>query len=350
MRVLSATDAFTPALERTKAMFSPFSLRLGLKLGLIALLAEMGSQFIMPPFGNGIPHSRARDSGISAIAGGITHQTVIAFAVIGVLIFLIGFLLFYFGSRMQFVLMDLVAYRTAWVGPSWRKHGYQTWPWIGVKIAGFILIFVVIGAVVALPFLHFLRSMSSNGGQPPNAAFFGNFLLFFTVIAGVVLVAMFCIWALRDFVLPFMVFEGATARAALSDAFKLVRREPGDVMLYFLMKFVLTIAAGIAAELCIFAAALVAAIPLALIGGALWFFLHNAGSFSTAFLYVSLGLLALIFLACMFVAIICIGGATLVFYQAYALYFLGGRIPALGNLLEPPPPPILEVAPPFSPA
>ncbi|WP_433966182.1 hypothetical protein [Tunturiibacter gelidiferens] len=49
-------------------------------------------------------------------------------------------------------------------------------------------------------------------------------------------------------------------------------------------------------------------------------------------------------------SVICIVGAILVFYQPYALYFLGGRISAVGDLLEPPPPPFPEAAPqPFSP-
>jgi hypothetical protein len=67
--------------------------------------------------------------------------------------------------------------------------------------------------------------------------------------------------------------------------------------------------------------------------------------------YVSLPLLSLAFFVFMFTAIVCTIGAVLIFYQAYALYFLGGPIPAIGDLLEPPPPPMMEVTPPpFVPA
>jgi len=332
-------------------MYSPFSLRAGLKLGLVALLAEMGTQFTVPPFGGVSSHSHPRDSGIGVVAGGISQPSTVIFVVLGILLFLVLLgLFYYFGSRMQFVLMDLVAYRTTLVGPSWRKHGPQTWPWIGLKIVSFLLIFVVLGAVLALPVLHFVHSISANGSQP-SGPFFGRFLLLFAALGVAALIITLFVWALRDLVLPFMVFEGATARAALSSASRLFRQEPGDVLLFFLMKLVLTIATGIAAELCILAVTFVAAIPLALIGGILWVLLHNAGPFGTACLYASLGILALIFLACLLVAGLCIVGAVLVFYQAYTLYFLGGRIPALGNLLEPPPPAVMEVAPPpFSPA
>ena len=44
MRRLSATEAFTPAFEHTKSMLRPLSVRLWVKLGLVAFLAEMGGQ------------------------------------------------------------------------------------------------------------------------------------------------------------------------------------------------------------------------------------------------------------------------------------------------------------------
>ena len=141
---------------------------------------------------------------------------------------------------MQFVLMDLLAYRTTIVGPSWRRHGPKTWPWIGLKVATFLLALLVIGAVSAWPLLHLIRSMPAKTGQPPAAIFFGNFLLLFAMIAGMVVVLMLCLWFLRDLVLPFLVFEDATVREGVSSAVELIRREPGSVLLYFLMKLVLT--------------------------------------------------------------------------------------------------------------
>lgn len=334
MRILSAVESVSPAIEHAKAMFLPFSLPRVLKLGLVALLAELSAQFIFPP-GSTRPHSNGQPS------FSVTPHLAIILAVIGILFFLVGLCFVYFGSRMQFVLMDLVAYRTTFVSPSWRRHAPQTWPWIGLKIVSILLILAIIGIVAVWPIVHFV-----GGGAVQSTGFSGNFyLLLFVTIAGAVLIIMLCIWFLRDFVLPFLVFEGATIRVALRRAFDLVRNEPADALLYFLLKFVLFIGTAIAAELCIAAAALVAAIPLGLIGGALWFLLRNVGEIGTLLLSIGLGLLCVIFAACVLLAAICTAGAVLVFYQAYALYFLGGRIPALGNLLEPPPPPLMEVTP-----
>jgi hypothetical protein len=347
MRILSAAEAITPAIDHAKSVFRPFSLRTFVKLGLVALLAEMSVQFIFPPTGNFASRSNSRSG---AVSWSINQHAVIALAVVAVLFLLIGICLLYFGSRMQFVLMDLVAYRTTVVGPSWRRHGPKTWPWIGLKVATFLLAFLVIGAVAAWPLMHLIRSMPAKTGQPPNVAFFGNFLFLFAMIAGMVVVLMLCLWFLRDLVLPFLVFENATIREGVSRAVELIRCEPGSVFLYFLMKFVLTLVAAIAAELCIVAAAIMVAIPVGLIGGGLWILLRHAGPFGTVFLYTSFGLLGMIFFACLMLAIVCIVGAILIFYQAYALYFVGGRVSALGDLLEPPPPPFPEAAPPqFSP-
>jgi hypothetical protein len=341
MRILSAAEAITPAIDRTKTMFVPFSLRSVVKLGVVALLAEMSTQFIFPPVGNLGRHS---NFAIGAALWSINQHAVVALVVIGIVFFLIGLCLLYFGSRMQFVLMDLVAYRTTVVGPSWRRHGSRTWPWIGLKIVTFLFALLIVGAVAAWPLLHLIRSLPGKTGQPPDAAFFGNFLLLFAMIAGMVIVLMLCLWFLRDLVLPFLVFDGATLRQGVTGAVELIRREPGSVLLYFLMKFVLTMVAGIAAELCIVAAVLIAGIPVSLIGGGLWILFRHAGPLGTVFLYTSFGLLGLIFFSCLMIAIVCIVGVVLVFYQAYALYFLGGRISPLGDLLEPPPPPFPEAA------
>jgi hypothetical protein len=347
MRPLSATDAFTPALERTKAMLQPFSLKLWLKLGLVALIAEMGMQLFVPPAG-GSSHSSS--SGIGAAAGGVTPLLVTVLIVAAIVCAVLCLVFLYFGSRMQLVLMEMVATRSTLVGPSWRKAGPKTWPWIGLKLICFLIAIAVVGAIIALPLIYFIRSMPANNMAQPTAAFWGNFFFIFITVFLAVFVIVILLWTLRDFVLSFMVFEDARVRVAITRTRELMRRETGDVLFYFLMKFVFTLTAGLAAELCILAALFVIAIPTGLIGGGFWFALHNSGEFGTLLMYISLGLLGVIALAAFFVAIICIVGAVLIFYQAYALYFLGGRIPRLGDLLEAPPPPFLEGASVLSPS
>jgi hypothetical protein len=335
MRALSATEAITPAIDHVKALLTPFSLKLWLKLGLVAFLAEMSAQVAFPPIGN----AHAPAGSAPSIAGGIT---LIVLVVIGVIGFLIGLALFYLGSRMQLVLMDLVATRTTLVAPAWHRTASRTWRWIGLKIVFFLAIFTILGVILAVPMIYLFRSLPASNAQPPTPASFGIFTLIFVVAFFAIVVILFAIWILRDLVLPFILFEDAPVGVALRSAGSIFSREPGSVLFYLFMKFVLCVAGGIAGELCIMLAVLVIGIPTGGVGVILWFLLHQSGPLGTAIMFVSFALLGIGFLVVFLCAILCIGGPVLIFYQAYALYFMGGRVPHLGNLLEPPPPPMPE--------
>lgn len=343
MTPLSATEAISPAIEHTKALLQPFSLRLWLKLGLVALLAEAGAQFIFPPVGNPAP---AHSTGIGTVAGGITSMMVAVFVVIAVVGILIGLALIYLSSRMQLVLMDLVATRTTLVAPVWQRTASRTWRWIGFKVAAFFAIVIVAGAILVAPLMYFMRSMPRSNAQPPAPAFLGSFVLVFLIVFAVFFVIVLAIWSMRDFVLPFLLFEDATVGDALRSASTLIRNEPGSFLFYLFMKFVVTIVAGIVAEFCIVICMLILGIPLGGVAAALWFLLHQSGPFGAAVMYITFGLLGLVFLVVFLGAIICILCAVLTFYQAYALYFLGGRITVIGNLLQPPSPEPPPIAPP----
>jgi hypothetical protein len=352
---LNATEAISPAIEHTKALLQPFSLKLWLKLGLVALLAEAGAQFLVPPVGS--PHTPvgSSSSGIGSVSGGVgftTPQLVALFVAIGVVAFLVGLALFYLSSRMQLVLMDIVATRTTLVAPVWHRTASRTWRWIGFKAVAFLAIAVVFGVILVVPLIYFLRSVPRTNGQAPTAALLGSFVLIFIAVFFVFLVIVLAIWSMRDFVLPFVLFEDATVGDALRSASSLVRSEPGSVLFYLFMKFVLSLVAGIAAEICILIAVLIIGLPAGAIGALLWFVLHQSGPFGTAVMYISFGLLGLVFLTLFLGALICICCAILIFYQAYALYFLGGRIPVIGNLLRPqppqPPPPGFPLTPALS--
>jgi hypothetical protein len=333
MTPLTATEAISPAIEHTKALLQPFSLRSWLKLGLVALLAEAGAQFIFPPVGNPTP---AHSSGIGAVSGGITSMMVGVFVAIAVVGILVGLAIVYFSSRMQLVLMDIVATRTTLVAPAWHRTASRTWRWIGFKVAAFFSIMVVACVVLVVPFIYLVRSMPRGHGQPPAPAFLGSFVLIFLLFFVVIVIMMLAIWSMRDFVLPFLLFEDATVGDALRNASTLIRREPGSFLFYLFMKLVVSIAAGILAEICIAISMLILCVPLGGVAAAFWFLLHQSGPLGTAIMYISFGLLGLVFLAVFLGAIICISCAVLTFYQAYALYFLGGRIPVIGNLLQPP--------------
>jgi hypothetical protein len=342
MRPLSATEAITPAIERAKSVLRPFSLGLWLKLGLVALLAELSSQLPFPPLGGAgrnVPHNSTTTitPEFGALAGVITLGVIV---VMGVIFFIIGLLLLYFGSRMQLVLMDLVATRTTLVSPAWQRTATRTWRWIGLKVLTFIMAGLVIGLLIGVPaVLLFARSVP-RGTLPvnPGSPAFGIFALFFVMILVAVFFFMAALWFIRDFVLPFILFDDARIGEAFGSAMEILRDEPGPVVFYLFLKLVLMILLAIAGEIAVALCAFVAAIPLGIIGAVAYFALHNAGPGGKAIMVITFGLLGLIFVGVLFVLGLCLAAALFIFYQGYALYFLGGRYPRLGAILEPTPP------------
>jgi hypothetical protein len=268
MRPLSASECITPAIERTKSLlFRPFEWRHFLKLTAVAFFAEVGagtSSFV----------SNRQPGKIPGVTPAI-HGLILA-VLFGLLLFtlVLSLVMFYVGSRLQLVLLEVVATRQTTIAPIWRRYSRLTWRWIGLQLLFFLLCGLILLAALAPVVISMFRHMPS-GGQPPSAALFSHIVLFIGAIF-----------------LCFLVVGSAYL--------------------------------------------LVSLIPFAIIGGVLWLALHHAGTVGTAALIASAivgGLVLLVWMAC-----VCIGliGVVFVFTQSYALYFLGGRYPILGNILEPP--------------
>jgi hypothetical protein len=341
MRTLSASEAINPAIERTKSLlFRPFQWRPFLKLTAIAFFAEIGS--------GGLGSGSNMNSGKIPGASPAVHGLILA-ALFGFLLFalILGLIMLYVGSRLQLVLLEAVATRQTIIAPIWRRYSRLTWRWIGLKLLFFLLCTIVLLVALAPVMISMFRNMPS-GGQPPTAAFFSHIILFIAAIFLVILVVGSAYLLLRDFALPFLALEDLSISETLSRLRSIVGAAPGEVALYLLLRFVLGLVAAIGAEILIALILLVSLIPFALIGGVLWLVLHHAGTVGTAALVAAAivgGLVLLVWMAC-----VCIGliGTMFVFTQSYALYFLGGRYPLLGNILEPhqfvyptPPPPPL---------
>jgi len=348
MRTLSAADCINPALERARAILLPFNWRLWIKLGFVTLLAEAGSQISFPPLGGG--HSSGAASQ-SLAATAISPLTAVIFFIVGLIFFAVFLVLFYLGSRMQMVFMEIAATRQTLVAPLWQRHGPHTWRWVGIKLLVIFAFLLGAGILFAAPAIYLFRNLPLGHALTPTPASLGSIVLLFLCIAVFVVILIALLSLLRDLVLPFIVFQDATFGDALNNAIAILRREPGNVFLYLALKIGLVLVAGLAVDVALFLAVIAGVIPLGAIAAIVWFSLHRAGSFALILAYVALGLLAAIFLAWIFLTMICAFGATQLFLQAFALYFLGGRYPLLGNILEPPigfsaPPPPHPYTPP----
>src|SRR5438045_2784915 len=126
MRPLSASEAIAPAIRRTQeGLFATFKLGRSWKLAIIANLSALGAFFIPTPFFSFLakasqPHPRAAALFFSLGFGTISS--------------IVMFVLFFIGARMEFVLFDIVLVNEKFVAPSWRRHSFNSWRWIGFKL------------------------------------------------------------------------------------------------------------------------------------------------------------------------------------------------------------------------
>jgi hypothetical protein len=359
MRPLSAIDAIGPAWSHTRRLLlDKRDWRLMLKIGAVAIFAGIGgiSGGSFPNMGNfgnmnhtgSTPHWPAS---AAAIIAAIAAIAVVLFAVF----FVIFLIMLYIGSRLQFVLFEVVLRSDTTIAPIWRRYGAATWRWIGLRLIFMIAAFLCVAPVLIPAIVQFVHMLHQAGNQPPNigvliATFFGLFAMAFLValIFGIIKILM------HDFGLPSMAMESTSISETIARVWRLVRAEPGQAALFILMRFILGLAGAWGANLVVLIAAFVALIPLGIVALLDYLLLHSAGHAGFAAMVVIWVILGLVWIAFLFIATFIVLGYLITFIQAYALYFLGGRYPLLGQYLAPfwpathnavPPPPAFQPPP-----
>jgi hypothetical protein len=338
MRPLSAIDAIGPAFGRARDVLArPFQLRTFLKIAAVAFFAEMGG-------GLNLNFGRGNSNGIHQLPPGFLAFHVALLVMIAFVSLVIGLILFYIGSRLQLVLLELVATRYTLISPLWRKYSSRTWRWIGLK-----LLFLLCVLIVLLPFaimgvvyfMHHFHGIDSLDGLNPFAGMQFVHILLFAAAAFLVLLVICVIYMLvHDFALPFLALEDLGISHSLERLRILLVDEPGQVVLYVILRFVLGIVFSIATYIAIAIVMLLSLIPPGIIGVILWLSLHKAGTVGIVLLVACAIVGGLAYLCWALCVVFSFMGSLLTFFQAYALYFLGGRYPLLGDLLDrstPPP-------------
>ena len=330
MRRLSAVDAIGPAWDHTQSLLlAPRSWRLALKIGAVACFAQMGgcnSNFNFPKNGmNGHSH--------------LGQAYVAALFLIGIFALAVGLALFYIGSRLQFVLFEIVVTRHTRVSPIWARYGAATWRWIGLKVLFFVAVLICSLPLLVPAIFYFVRTLG-HAKLAGNAGFSSYFAAFsFLLVAAIVwiLLVTCCYSLIADFGLPSMALEGTPLRETVRRVFALIRTETGAVALYLIMRLLLALAGVIGCYLALLLIALILAIPLGGIGFGTWMVWQHAQGAAYILMIAGWFVLGTIFAVLLLMAAITLFGAVLTFIQAYGIYFLGGRYPLLGNLLEPGP-------------
>jgi hypothetical protein len=331
MRQLSAIDAIGPAWTHTSSLLiAPRNWRLVLKIAAIAFFAQMGG--CNPSVHSPGPHMHDIPSGVVA--------AIAAFAfLIGIVSLVVAFAFFYLSSRLQFTLFEVVLRRDTTVAPIWDRYGRATWYWMLLKfLYGLVALACLVPFLIPLIVAIIHAVHAGGGGNNIPVALIGTIVAFIGTIVLVLIVIGIGSILLRDFGLPSMALEGTPLGVTVKRVFSLLRAEPGQVLLYLLMRVVLAFAGALAGEILLGLGLIIALIPFGAAGLGLWFGFHHAGIGGHIVMiggWVVLGLALLLLLA---LAAIMVLGSLYTFLQAYALYFLGGRYPLLGNYLEPAPP------------
>ena len=340
MRVLSAPQAISPAVEWTKSLlFRPFRWGTFIKLCAVAIFTEGASgsfNFNFPGHGHATPTAIQPSSlGFLLSPRWIAIMVTVAIAIVAVSI-----AIFYLMVRLRFALFECLIRQTRLIAPGWHKYRSQAFRFFILTIV-VSLVFLLAVVLMLLPFIlgiWRIAQESRSGGEFPAAEFLGLFLLFLPVLLLIVLAAISVNIVLRDFMLPHIALEDASAGQAWAAVRTRIFSEKGAFLLYA----VLHVFVPFAVMLAIF---IVLAIPCLLVFGVLGgglFALHTyldqtsmfnmiVGSFFEVILGLAISALALLL-------VISFWGPVCIALRYFALLFYGGRFQALGDILSPPPP------------
>ena len=336
MNVFSASQAISPAIDRTKRyLFHPFEWSTYLKLAAVACITEGFSS----NFNFSSNHRFSTTS--SAFTPLNLSGEVIALIVIGILIcIVIGIFIFYLITRLRFAFFHCLAHQTKEIRRAWWLYRAQAMRFFKANlVVG--LIFLCVLVLVVLPFVvsfYRLYRSSQSGGPFDVAGFLLLLLPFVGIILCLCLVAYVVDTVLRDFILPHMAPENLSFRQSWAAVKPRIAAEKGSFAFYLFLRLVLPILAFLALFI-------VLAIPLLIIFGILVLIgvglntLQESATGVAAFVCVFFETLVGLFgVAFGLLVAVSLGGPIATWIRNFALLFYGGRYQALGDILSPPPP------------
>ena len=341
---VSAVDCVQPAIQHARdQLFRPFRFGQWWRLSLVGMLAAevhtSGCNF------NGMIPSRSHplegSESLHIPPDLFRHFDPALLAPFALLIvaaivlaIIVGIVFLYIGSVFRFILFGSVVSRRCSIREGWsrwHRAGRRYFLWqIVFLIAQGLFLGVLIGVPLAVAAaLGWFSNASEHMARSVFGVIFliGLFLLF-------VLLAVAVRSLSRDFLVPIMALDEVDFADGWSRLLAMIRREPGNYVVYLLLKIVLSIAAAIIFGIITLIPILVLVVPaaLAVFAG------YEAGlgwNVTTVSLAIIFG--TVLFTVLMFIVSL-IGVPATVFFPAYAIHFFASRYAKLDALLNPPPP------------
>ena len=339
---VSAIDAISPAFNRTgRLLFQPFRLGVWARIGLIALTTGEFSggggaaNANIPSGSGGGPRDdflAAPDQVADLLRDYFPWILAGAVALLG-----LGLLAIFISSVFRFILFDAVLRDRPQILEGWRRWqgpggNYFLWQ------MGFLFTaLVALAALVGLPLLFAWRAGVFRQPDQHLALLIGGGVLLFFAVIGLVLTVLLIDTFAKDFLVPLMAMENLGVFDAWRRLLPLLAAEKLACTGYILMKIVLAVGSAILFGIINLIVILVLVVVFGIAGAAIVLSGMAAGlewNPTTVMIAIALGSLAL---GTLLYIISFISSPAVVFFQSYALHFLGGRYPLLEAQLGQPP-------------
>ncbi len=345
MQPISAVDAISPAIERTKQfLFRPFKWSTFLKLGLVAIITEGVGRNLRSSTSHA-GHAAGQESGATSpfhTPGGgwpfhLTPQSIVVIAAAVLLAFMIAIFVFYLINRLRFAYFNCLIHNTKEIGPGWRLYSDRAsrFFWLNVVVG---ICFMGLLVLAALPFAAgFWRvfNESQQGGHFDVWMLLSLILPLIPVLILLMLGGLLTDLILRDLMMPHFALDNATAGEAWRQVRARIKTDQRQFLVYAILRLILPAIAGFGLFLLMFLPGLMLAGSLAAVEWGVHSTFTNATGASWLVgiaLEVFFGVIAFGFAL---LAGICLGGPLSTGIREYALIFYGSRYKALGDILYP---------------
>jgi hypothetical protein len=337
MPILSAADAISPAIYRTRQFLfaPPFRWGTFLKLCLVAAITE--------GLGSNLRSSGSKGHRESNFPSGTTSflhlsPSAVAACIAAIaLAIVITLFIVYLVTRLRFAYFHCLTHNVREIRPGWELYRPQAKRFFLMNI-GVGACFLLVIALLALPFVagfwRFFQGLHNEGG--PNWGLFISLILpLIPLVILLVVVGLLVDIVLRDWMLPHYALEDATASEAWHEVWMRIRNEKKQFFVYSVLRVISPIVAAIALAILFFIPALVSVGAV----GAAEYAIHSAFATSTGSanaagiaLEVFIGLLAFAFAVLVGISF---GGPLSTGLREYALLFYGSRYQPLENVMFP---------------
>jgi len=332
---LSAVDVISPAFDQTKRqLFQPFRFGTWARLALAAVLTgEFTSGGGTGPSNFNLPSGTEPEKKLGLLASGLPEHWLeyLPLILAGiVLLMVLWVVLMYVGSVFRFILFDAVLRAKYEIGAGWRRWREAGTSYFLWQLGFGSLVLLAIAVIVGVPALLAWRAGMFDHPDAYLGTLLGYGIVAFLAFGLVILAAMLIEVLAKDFVVPVMAMENVKVLEGWRRLLPMMGGEKGAYAVYVLMKIVLAVGAAILFGILNLIVFLILLIPAGIAGVALFLLWKAAGLTWNPYLAAVAGVLAVaVVFAVLYVAGF-VYAPGLVFFQSYALRFLGARYEKLG--------------------